>query len=97
LPESWRQNEQSLNLNTPLNFVSNADTYSGNSGSPLLNRAGEFVGINFDRNRYGLTRNFVYVDEKARQISVHPGGIGEAIGRIYNAVYLLKELGIVDQ
>jgi Peptidase S46 len=95
-PESWRKNKSNLNLDTPLNFVSNADTYSGNSGSPILNRAGDFVGINFDRNRYGLTRNFIYVDEKARQISVHPGGITETLRRIYNAAYLLKELGVTD-
>ncbi len=92
LPESWITNKQNLNLKVQFNFVSNADTYSGNSGSPILNRAGEFVGINFDRNRYGLTRNFVYEPERARQISVHPAGISEALRKIYNASYLLKEL-----
>ena len=92
LPESWIKNKQNLNLKAQLNFVSNADTYSGNSGSPILNRTGEFVGINFDRNRYGLTRNFVYEAERARQISVHPAGISEALRKIYDAAYLLKEL-----
>jgi hypothetical protein len=94
LPESWLKNKQNLNLSAQLDFVSNADTYSGNSGSPILNRAGEFVGINFDRNRYGLTRNFVYEPELGRQISVHPAGIGEALRKIYNASYILKELGV---
>ena len=94
LPESWRKNKGNLDLKAPLNFVSNADTYSGNSGSPILNRAGEFVGINFDRNRYGLSRNFVYESEMGRQISVHPAGIGEALQKIYNASYILKELGV---
>ena len=84
--------KQNMNLKAQLNFVSNADTYSGNSGSPILNRAGEFVGINFDRNRYGLTRNFIYEPELGRQISVHPAGIDEALRKIYNASYLLKEL-----
>lgn len=94
LPESWLKNKQNLNLEAQLNFVSDADTYSGNSGSPILNRAGEFVGINFDRNRYGLTRNFVYEPELGRQISVHPAGIAEALRKIYNASYLLKELQV---
>jgi hypothetical protein len=94
LAESWQKNKQNLNLSTRLNFVSNADTYSGNSGSPVLNRAGEFVGINFDRNRYGLSRNFIYVEEKARQISVHPGVIVEALKKIYKAENILNELGI---
>ncbi len=91
-PESWIKNKQNLNLKAQLNFVSNADTYSGNSGSPILNRAGEFVGINFDRNRYGLNRNFIYEPELGRQISVHPAGIDEALRKIYNASYILKEL-----
>ncbi len=94
LPESWRKNKQKLNLEAPLNFVSTADTYSGNSGSPVMNRAGEFVGINFDRNRHGLTRNFIYVEEKARQISVHPSAIAEMLRNGYHAKSLLIELGV---
>lgn len=97
LPESWLKNKQNLNLIAPLNFVSNADTYSGNSGSPVLNRAGEFVGINFDRNRYGLTRNVIYVEEKGRQIGVHSSGIVEALDHVYQAKYILRELGAVTQ
>jgi hypothetical protein len=59
LPRRWQEGETKLNLATPLNFAYSADTIGGNSGSPVLNRAGEFVGINFDRNRHGLVRNFV--------------------------------------
>jgi hypothetical protein len=92
LPESWRKSKQNLNLEARLNFVSDADTYSGNSGSPVMNRAGEFVGINFDRNRYGLSRNFIYTSEMARQISVHPAAIVEALRNIYKADSLLTEL-----
>jgi hypothetical protein len=77
---------------TPFNFVSTADTIGGNSGSPVLNRAGEFVGINFDRNRHGLVRNFVYTDEQARHISVHSRGILMALRELYHANELVKEL-----
>jgi len=81
-----------LDLSAPFNFVSTADTIGGNSGSPVLNRAGEFVGINFDRNRHGLVRNFVYTEEQARHISVHSRGILDALRRLYDVEPLLSEL-----
>jgi len=92
LPQRWRDGKSKLDLSTPFNFVSTADTIGGNSGSPVLNRAGEFVGINFDRNRFGLVRNFVYTDEQARHISVHAKGIWEALRCLYDCPPLVKEL-----
>jgi hypothetical protein len=92
LPQRWLKGRDRLDLATPFNFVSTADTIGGNSGSPVLNRAGELVGINFDRNRHGLVRNYVYTDEQARHISVHSRGVLEALRRLYDAGPLVKEL-----
>jgi len=92
LPSRWRKAQRQLDLTTPFNFVSTADTIGGNSGSPVLNRAGELVGINFDRNRHGLVRNFVYTDEQARHIAVHSRGVLEALRTLYEAKELVKEL-----
>lgn len=92
LPKRWLDARGKLDLTTPFNFVSTADTIGGNSGSPVLNRAGEFVGINFDRNRHGLVRNFVYTDEQARHISVHSRGILVALRSLYDARELVLEL-----
>jgi hypothetical protein len=92
LPPRWRDGKDKLDLATPFNFVSTADTIGGNSGSPVLNRAGALVGINFDRNRHGLVRNFVYTDEQARHISVHSRAVLEALRRLYGAELLLREL-----
>lgn len=94
LPERWEAGKRKLDLDTPFNFVSTADTIGGNSGSPVLNRAGELVGINFDRNRHGLVRNFVYTEERARHISVHSAGVLEALRKIYSATNLLQELSV---
>ncbi len=92
LPKRWLDGKDKLDLATPFNFVSTADTIGGNSGSPVLNRAGEFVGINFDRNRHGLVRNFVYTDHQARHISVNSRAIVEALQKLYGADGLVKEL-----
>ena len=92
LPPRWQTAKAKLDLTVPLNFVSTADTIGGNSGSPVLNRAGELVGINFDRNRHGLVRNFVYTDEQARHIAVHSRGVLEALRSLYDAGPLVKEL-----
>jgi hypothetical protein len=92
LPERWHKGMKRLNLETPFNFISTADTIGGNSGSPVLNRKGELIGINFDRNRHGLVRNFVYTEEQARHIAVHGLGVLEALSKLYDAEPLVKEL-----
>ncbi len=92
LPKRWRDGKDKLDLAAPFNFVSTADTIGGNSGSPVLNRAGELVGINFDRNRHGLVRNFVYTEEQARHIAVHSRGVLEALRRLYDTPELVREL-----
>lgn len=92
LPARWRDGKAKLNLTTPLNFVSTADTIGGNSGSPVLNRAGELVGINFDRNRHGLVRNFVYTDVQARHVAVHGAAVIEALRNLFDAGGLVDEL-----
>jgi V8-like Glu-specific endopeptidase len=69
-----------------------SDTIGGNSGSPVLNRQGALVGINFDRNRHGLSRNSVYTEEQARHISVHSRSVLEALRKLYDAERLVAEL-----
>lgn len=92
LPPRWLASKDKLILSTPFNFVSTADTIGGNSGSPVLNRAGELVGVNFDRNRHGLVRNFVYTEERARHISVSCEAVLHALRTLYEADTLVGEL-----
>ncbi len=92
LPKRWLEGKDKLDLATPANFASTADTIGGNSGSPVLNRNGELIGINFDRNRHGLVRNFVYTDVQARHIAVHSKYVLEALRKLYPAGPLVEEL-----
>jgi len=92
LPKRWLAGKDKLDLKTPFNFAATSDTIGGNSGSPVLNRAGELVGLNFDRNRHGLVRNYVYTDEQARHISVHSRAVLEALRALYDAEPLRDEL-----
>jgi hypothetical protein len=92
LPKSWHEHKDDLDLSTPFNFVCTADIIGGNSGSPVVNREGEFVGIIFDGNIQSLTADYAYSDEMGRAVSVHSSAIREALDKIYGAERIVKEL-----
>ena len=92
LPRRWLDSQRNIDLNVPLNFVSTLDIIGGNSGSPVVNRKGELVGLVFDGNLEGLGGRFVYTDEKARAIAVDGRAIVEALANVYRATDLVAEL-----
>jgi Peptidase S46 len=92
LPAIWNQKKGQLNLSTPLDFVSTADIIGGNSGSPVVNRDGELVGIIFDGNIQSLVLDYIYTDQQARAVAVHSAGILEALRKVYRADRLVAEL-----
>ncbi|MDT8341474.1 MAG: S46 family peptidase [Longimicrobiales bacterium] len=92
LPERWLPVPAGLDLTTPLNFVSTADSYGGNSGSPALTRELELVGLNFDRNVEGLSRDFIYLPERGRNIMVDVRAIRHTLEVVYGAERIVREI-----
>ena len=92
LPPRWEKRKSRLELKTPFNFVSTVDIIGGNSGSPVVNRVGEFVGIIFDGNLQSLPWDYVFSDKEGRAVSVDSAAILETLQKIYDAKDLVREL-----
>lgn len=94
LPPRLKERKDKIDLSVGLNFVYSADTIGGNSGSPVINRNGEVVGLNFDSNLQKLSNRYWYIDEAegSRAVGVHTAGILEALRKVYDAHELAGEL-----
>ena len=87
----WRR-RRSLNKEQPFNFVTTNDIIGGNSGSPVINKAGEVVGLIFDGNIQSLGGDFGYDGEVNRAVAVNVGALREALIKVYHADRLVEEL-----
>jgi hypothetical protein len=92
LTKRYVDGQSKLNLATPLDFVSTGDIIGGNSGSPVINKEGELVGLIFDGNIESLAGDFVYEGERNRAVAVHSAAMIEALRKVYGASKLADEL-----
>ena len=92
LPARWVERKGQLSLGTKFDFVCDADIIGGNSGSPVVNQAGQFVGIIFDGNIQSLVWDYIYDNQVARAVSVDSAAIIEALRKVYDAGPLADEL-----
>ena len=92
LPERWQNPPADFDLSTPFNFISTNDIIGGNSGSPVINKNAEVVGLAFDGNIQSLPGNFIFRTEENRMVSIHSKGLWEAIDKVYRLKRLSNEL-----
>ncbi len=92
LPETWMKAKDRIDLKTPLNMCSTNDIIGGNSGSPVINKDAEVVGIIFDGNIQSLGGDFGFDETVNRAVAVDSPGIIEALDKIYDASRITTEL-----
>jgi hypothetical protein len=96
LTEKLVERRDKLDLSTPVNFVTTNDIIGGNSGSPVVNREGELVGLIFDGNIESLAGDYVYNGRVNRAVAVHTAGMTEALRNLYAVPSVLREIGIAE-
>lgn len=92
LPERWVNYPEDFDLTTTMNFITDIDVIGGQSGSPIVDRDGEFVGVAFDGNIESIIGSFIYMPEDNRSIVVASEAIVQVLKEIYNADRLVKEI-----
>ncbi len=92
LPPSWERARDRLDLDTPMNFASTCDIVGGNSGSPVINRRGEVVGLIFDGNIQSLGGAFWFEESVNRAVAVATPALLEALAKVYDLPRLVREL-----
>lgn len=92
LSERWKNAQKDVDLNTPFNFVATNDIVGGNSGSAVINKKAEIIGLAFDGNIESLQGNFIYLPTFNRTVAVDSKGMWEAIKKVYKADRLADEL-----
>jgi hypothetical protein len=92
LPKRWMDKQPGLAMNTPLGFAHAVDIIGGNSGSPVVDKHGELVGLIYDGNIESLPGNYYYDGKVNRGVSLDARAILEVLDKVFEAKDLVTEL-----
>jgi hypothetical protein len=92
IPDDWMKMRDRLDPLTPFDLTTNNDIVGGNSGSPLVDAKGRIVGLVFDGNIHSISGAYWFDADRNRAVAVHPAIIQLALGQVYAAKALLREL-----
>jgi hypothetical protein len=92
LPESWLKAKGSLNLSAPMNLSTTNDTTGGNSGSPMIDKNANIVGLLFDGNIFSLGGDYGYDPVKNRSVAVDSRGLLEGMRKVYHIDRIVDEI-----
>ena len=92
MDERWKTPPPELDLSIPVGFASTNDIVGGNSGSSVINKDQEIVGLVHDGNLESLAGHFAYLPENNRTVATDSWGLLEALKYVYKTDKLVKEL-----
>ena len=92
LPASWLNARASLNLSTPMNLSTTNDIIGGNSGSPLIDKDANIIGLIFDGNIFSLGGDYGYDAAKNRAVAVDSRALLEGLRKVYHADRVVDEI-----
>lgn len=88
----WKMPPAELDLSIPIGVSTTNDSVGGNSGSSLINKKGEVIGLIHDGNLESLAGYFIFLPENNRAVATDSYGLMEALKYVFKADRLVKEL-----
>ncbi|MCO6480474.1 MAG: S46 family peptidase [Phaeodactylibacter sp.] len=92
LHERWQKIPDGLDLSIPICFASDNDIVGGNSGSAVINRNAEVVGLVHDGNLESIAGSYAFLPEENRAVSTDSWGLLEGLRLVYKTDRLVREL-----
>ncbi|MCR9244355.1 MAG: S46 family peptidase [bacterium] len=92
LAEPWIAAKSKVDLSSRACFASTNDIVGGNSGSAVVDKDLQVVGLVFDGNIESLPNDFYFTQEVARAVNVHTDAIVQALKNVYGMGWILEEL-----